>query len=218
LPITLLKIKPVMAVPDTATCLMLSNPRIVMGQLFMKLAPTVTTMLGAKTPRNDGNLLVVSSAEGSNSIEVNISPSSGLVFDNFTYNSYSYEDNPTTISVTSALTVTAYFRAVPNRWVTVYAKNQYEYYGYDIPVYIDSQFVGYVGSSFSISEGYHEIYVPGYLDGYSGGWFEYPTGNMPYNFWYYTVQQWCYNYDNPWEFSVTDDMTIWAYYYTAGKK
>jgi hypothetical protein len=36
-----------------------------MGQLFMKLAPTVTTMLGAKTPSADGSLLVVVSAEAS---------------------------------------------------------------------------------------------------------------------------------------------------------
>ena len=36
---------------------------MVMGQLFMKLAPTVTTMLGAKTPRTEGNLLAALRAE-----------------------------------------------------------------------------------------------------------------------------------------------------------
>ncbi len=60
LPMTLLKIKPVRAVPVTVTCCMLSMPKMVMGQLFMKLAPTVTTMLGAKTPKKDGSLLVFS--------------------------------------------------------------------------------------------------------------------------------------------------------------
>jgi len=64
-PIILLKIKPVRADPVAPMCWMLSNPRIVMGQLFMKLAPMVTTMLGPKIPSAEGNLLVATSAEAS---------------------------------------------------------------------------------------------------------------------------------------------------------
>ena len=67
LPMTLLNIKPVIACPLSAvvaaTWLIENKPRMVMGQLFMKLAPTVTTMLGPNTPRTEGYLLVVTSAE-----------------------------------------------------------------------------------------------------------------------------------------------------------
>ena len=62
-PMMLLKISPVKADPVAPMCWMLSKPRIVMGQLFMKLAPTVTTMLGAKIPSADGSLLVATRAE-----------------------------------------------------------------------------------------------------------------------------------------------------------
>ena len=65
LPMMLLKISPVRAEPEAPMCWMLSSPRMVMGQLFMKLAPTVTTMLGAKIPRAEGSLLVDRSAEAS---------------------------------------------------------------------------------------------------------------------------------------------------------
>ena len=41
-------------------CWMLNMPRMVMGQLFMKLAPTVTTMLEPKTESTEGSLLVAS--------------------------------------------------------------------------------------------------------------------------------------------------------------
>ena len=49
-------------------CLIDSIPRIVIGQLFMKLAPTVTIKLGASTPKTDGNALVVTKAEAKSSV------------------------------------------------------------------------------------------------------------------------------------------------------
>ncbi len=47
-------------------CSMDIKPRMVMGQLFMKDAPTVTTMLGAITPKADGSVLAEINAEDSN--------------------------------------------------------------------------------------------------------------------------------------------------------
>jgi len=62
-PMILLNINPVKVEPEALMCWMLSKPRIVIGQLFMKLAPMVTTMLGAKIPRIEGTLLVAKSAD-----------------------------------------------------------------------------------------------------------------------------------------------------------
>lgn len=62
-PMMLLNIKPVKEDPVAPMCWMLSNPSIVMGQLFMKLAPMVTTMLGPKIPSAEGNLLVAMRAD-----------------------------------------------------------------------------------------------------------------------------------------------------------
>ena len=52
------KISPVNACPPNAVlkaaCLIEKSPRIVIGQLFMKLAPTVTIKLGARIERTEG--------------------------------------------------------------------------------------------------------------------------------------------------------------------
>lgn len=62
LPMMLEKTSPVNACPVkpavAAACLIAIKPRIVMGQLFMKLASTVTTKVGASTLSTEGNVLV----------------------------------------------------------------------------------------------------------------------------------------------------------------
>jgi hypothetical protein len=64
---SLVKAEPPNAMLEVA-CLIDSIPSMVMGQLFMKLAPTVTIMLGATTPRTNGNVLDFTNAEAKKSV------------------------------------------------------------------------------------------------------------------------------------------------------
>jgi len=52
----------------TPTCLIDSKPKKVMGQLFMKLAPTVTIKLGARTESTDGREAALKKAVAKKSI------------------------------------------------------------------------------------------------------------------------------------------------------
>ena len=63
-PVNACPLKPVVAVAWRIAI----NPRIVIDQLFMKLAPTVTTKLGANTLNKEGNALVATSVEDRSSI------------------------------------------------------------------------------------------------------------------------------------------------------
>jgi hypothetical protein len=85
--------------------------------------------------------------------------------------------------------------------LTMLAINQYSQPGY-VPLYIDSEYVGTTGYTYTVFEGNHLIGVESPL--YSGGYHVFAC-------YYYDGG---YNYDNPMTLSVTEDKTVYACYYT----
>ena len=81
------------------------------------------------------------------------------------------------------------------------AINQYSEPGY-VPLYIDSEYVGTTGYTYTVFEGNHLIGVESPL--YGGGYHVFAC-------YYYDGG---YNYDNPMTLSVTEDKTVYACYYT----
>jgi hypothetical protein len=90
--------------------------------------------------------------------------------------------------------------------LTVLAYNQYEQEGHP-PVYLDGDYLGTAGHTFTVTTGNHEIgmYTPIY---------EYYEGHIwLHTFcWYY--YDGVYNASNPITLSITDDKTVTAYYYS----
>jgi hypothetical protein len=86
--------------------------------------------------------------------------------------------------------------------LTVLAINNYGQPGY-VPLYIDGEYVGTTGYTYSVGEGNHTIGVPSPIYG----------GGLTHVFacYYYDGG---YNYDNPMTLSVTEDKTVTACYYT----
>lgn len=85
--------------------------------------------------------------------------------------------------------------------LTVYAYNQYYQYGY-VPLFIDEEYVGTTGYSYSVTAGNHEIYVAS------------PLYDGHYHVFYCYYYDGNYDYNNPTTLSVTSDKTITAYYYS----
>ncbi|MGB9854437.1 MAG: PKD domain-containing protein [Candidatus Bathyarchaeales archaeon] len=73
----------------------------------------------------------------------------------------------------------------PTYSLTVLAYNQYGYSGY-VPLYIDGQYVGTTGYTYTVTAGTHTIYVESPL----------------------------YDYNNPTTLTVNTDKTVIAYYYS----
>ena len=120
-------------------------------------------------------------------------------------------NNPTPLYVIQPGTITAVFAPSappppppppPTTYsLTVYAYNQYGQPG-AVPLYIDGQYVGTTGYSYTVTSGNHQIYVESPL--YSGA----------YHVFYCYYYDSNYNYDNPMTLSVTSDKTVTAYYYS----
>jgi hypothetical protein len=86
--------------------------------------------------------------------------------------------------------------------LTVLAYNQYGQSGY-VPLYIDGQYVGTTGYTYTVTPGNHQIYVASPLyDGY---------GYHVFQYYYYDGN---YDYNNPTTLSVTAPKTVTAYYYS----
>jgi len=136
---------------------------------------------------------------GSHELEVSVPDGYGFV--NHTYSAGSSTNNPAVLSVSSDMTVTAYYNEVHS--LTVLAYNQYEQEGY-VPLYIDDEYIGTTGYAYTVEEGYHKIYV------------ESPLWDYPYYahaFEYYTYDS-TTNYSNPITLPITDDKTVTAHYIT----
>jgi hypothetical protein len=88
-----------------------------------------------------------------------------------------------------------------DRQLTVLAQNQYGQPGY-VPLYIDGQYVGTTGYTYTVTPENHQIYVASPL--YGGGY-------HVFQYYYYDGN---YDDDNPTTLSVTSDKTVTAYYYS----
>jgi hypothetical protein len=86
--------------------------------------------------------------------------------------------------------------------ITVLAVNQYGQPGY-VPLSIDGQYVGTTGYTYTVTEGDHQIGVPGVI---------YYAGHLSVFACYYYDGD--YDYDNPMTLSVTEDKTVYAGYWT----
>jgi hypothetical protein len=125
-------------------------------------------------------------------------------FDHWTLDGEYYTQNPITVTMTqSQHNLQAHFTYVgPTHQLTVYAYNQYSQSGY-VPLYIDGQYIGTTGYTYTVTEGNHQIYVESHLyDGY---------GYHVFQCYYYDDN---YNYNNPMTLSVTSDKSVTAYYYS----
>ena len=117
-----------------------------------------------------------------------------------------YGSLQTTQSIPSDCVLTLYYDYTPQPppppELTVLAIDNYGQPG-NVPLYIDSQYVGTTGYSYSVSEGNHTIAVASPI--YSGGqlhvWVAY----------YYDGN---YYYDNPITVDVAEDKTVYALYWT----
>jgi hypothetical protein len=89
----------------------------------------------------------------------------------------------------------------PTHQLTVPAYNQYGYG--TVPLYIDDQYVGTTGYTYTVTEGNHQIYVASPL--------YYGLSCHVFQCYYYDGN---YDYNNPTTVSVTSDKTITAYYYS----
>jgi hypothetical protein len=85
--------------------------------------------------------------------------------------------------------------------LTMLAINQYGQPGY-VPLYIDNQYVGTTGYTYGVTEGDHQIGVPGLL----------LNGHYSVFVCYYIEGD--YVYDNIMTLSVTEDKTVYACYWT----
>jgi hypothetical protein len=86
--------------------------------------------------------------------------------------------------------------------LTVLAYNQYGYSGY-VPLYIDGQYVGTTGYTYTVTAGTHTIYVESPI-------YDYPWIHA-FQYYYYEGN---YDYNNPTTLTVTADKTVTAYYYS----
>jgi hypothetical protein len=85
--------------------------------------------------------------------------------------------------------------------LTMLAIDNYGQPGY-VPLYIDNEYVGYTGETYTVYEGNHQIGVQSPI--FDGHWHEFAC--------YYIEGD--YDYDNPMTLSVTEDKTVYACYYT----
>jgi hypothetical protein len=130
-------------------------------------------------------------------------------FDHFHFDygssSHSVYYKPVYQSIPSDCVLTVYYNKIgsppPQHDLTMLAINQYGVPGY-VPLYIDGQYVGTTGYPYTVTEGDHQIYVPGAL--YNGHYSVFAC--------YYIEGD--YVYDNPMTLSVTEDKTVYACYWT----
>jgi hypothetical protein len=83
----------------------------------------------------------------------------------------------------------------------VLAQNQYGYSGH-VPLYIDGQYVGTTGYTYTVTSGNHQIYVAS------------PLYDGHYHVFQYYYYDGIYNYNNPMTLSVTSAKTVTAYYHS----
>jgi len=88
--------------------------------------------------------------------------------------------------------------------LTALATNQYSETGY-VPLYIDDEYVGWTGETYTVYEGSHTIEVPDIIS-------DYMTYYHDFQYFHYDGN---YNYNNEMTLSITEDKTITAYYYSS---
>jgi hypothetical protein len=71
-----------------------------------------------------------------------------------------------------------------------------------VPLYIDNEYVGYTGETYTVYEGNHQIGVQS------------PIFDGHYHVFTCFYIEGDYDYDNPMTLSVTEDKTVYACYYT----
>jgi hypothetical protein len=153
-------------------------------------------------------------------VTITASPDSGYIFDYWLLDSVPHSENPIYVPMSSNHTLQANFRSANPHWVTVNAYNQYYYTGSELPVYVDSQYVGetdYYGSfSALLPEGTHLIAVAEYVDDYydDTNHFQYPEMTTHTLQYYYFDGD--YSYGSDIYVSVTSDKTVEAWYYSDG--
>lgn len=136
-------------------------------------------------------------------VQVTANPYDNYEFDHWTLDGESYTQNPITVTMTqSQRYLQAHFTCVvPTHQLTMLAINQYGVPGY-VPLYIDGQYVGTTGYTYTVTEGDHQIGVPGVLlNGHYSVFVAYYYDGEP-------------DYDNPMTLSVTEDKTVYACYWT----
>jgi len=165
------------------------------------LLPNEDVYIDGQYVGTTGNSFTV--LKGSHTIQ--ISGPSGYVFQNYTFGAQTSAENPLPLSVTSDLTVTAYYAepAPPGyHWLTVYAQDQYGY----VPtgVYVDSgQWTGVAGDPFCVPAGNHYVEVDWEVD----------RGEWGVDYFY------CFNcgdiFENPVYITVDSDTEITAIYFNS---
>ncbi|MEM2099199.1 MAG: hypothetical protein QXU99_05610 [Candidatus Bathyarchaeia archaeon] len=83
--------------------------------------------------------------------------------------------------------------------LTMLAENQYQYQGY-VPLYIDGDYVGTTGYTYTLAGGYHQIYVPN------------EVSELPYAYHYF--QGYSFSGSNPATLPLLSNRTETAYYYS----
>ncbi len=105
------------------------------------------------------------------------------------------------VSSSSYYNVYVYTPGVTYHSLTTNAINNYGQPG-NVPLYIDGEYVGTTGYTYSVTEGNHQIGVAS------------PIYDGHYHVFYCYYYDGNYNYNNPMTLSVTKDKTITACYYT----
>ena len=145
-----------------------------------------------------GNSFTVSQADHT----IEISVPDGYVFLNYTYSGGSSTYNPAELSVSSDITVTAYYAEDTDHSLTILAYNQYMQQGY-VQLWIDGDYVGTTGYSYTVEAGYHEIEVEEII-------WDYPYIHTFDHYEYDSTT----NYNNPITLPIIGDKTVIAYYNT----